>query len=234
MRSGRRVDQLRADAHAATGFTNGAFEDVAHTQFAADLLQIDRMAFVRKARIAGDDQEPPDAGERDDDLIDHAVGEIFLLGVAAHVLEGHHRQGWFIGQWQRATRPERRRICHDPRHRRGKAIATPPSGENAAPLCLSFVEDPAERRDLHVEIAVFDCGLRPDCGNHLRPRDEFPRPLNQYAENAECTRAQCQRDENAALIPSGQDPAPSIEAKPPEKANVPGGRCVHATTSRVG
>ena len=53
---------------------------------------------------------------------------------------------------------------------------------------------------LHVEIAVFDCGLWPDCRNDLRPRNEFPWALNQYTENAECTSAQGQRDEDAALI----------------------------------
>jgi hypothetical protein len=56
-----------------------------------------------KARIASDDEEPADAGERGDDLFDHAVGEIFLLGVAAHIgerqrcdrrLTGQCQQGW--------------------------------------------------------------------------------------------------------------------------------------------
>ena|SRR6516162_953242 len=109
-------------------------------------------------------------------------------------------QGRSIPQRQRATRPECRGISREPRHRCGKAIAAPANGENAAPLCLPFVEDPAERRDLHVEIAVFDCGLWPGCRNDLRPRDEFPWALNQYTENAECTSAQGQRDEDAALI----------------------------------
>jgi hypothetical protein len=37
------------------------------------------LALVGEGRIAGDDEEPADAGERGDDLLDHAVGEIFLL-----------------------------------------------------------------------------------------------------------------------------------------------------------
>ena len=39
---------------------------------------LDCLAFVGKAQIAGDHEEPADAGERDNDLLDHAIGEIFL------------------------------------------------------------------------------------------------------------------------------------------------------------
>jgi len=62
-----------------------------------DLLHIDRLAFVGKARIAGDHEQPADARERSDDLLDHAVGEILLLRVAAHVLERQHRDGRLVG-----------------------------------------------------------------------------------------------------------------------------------------
>jgi hypothetical protein len=48
-------------------------------------LQSCRDKAVGEARIAGDDQEPADVGQRSDDL-DHAVGEIFLLQIA----EGQH------------------------------------------------------------------------------------------------------------------------------------------------
>jgi hypothetical protein len=41
MRAGRRVDQLRADAHAAAGLSHRAFEDIAHTQFTPDLLHVE-------------------------------------------------------------------------------------------------------------------------------------------------------------------------------------------------
>ena len=39
--------------------------------------------------------------ERGDDLLDHAVGEIFLLRVAAHVLERQHRDRRLVGERQR-------------------------------------------------------------------------------------------------------------------------------------
>src|SRR5580693_9660827 len=68
MRPVCRVDQLRGDADPAARFAHRAFENIAHTQFAADRLHIDRLALVGEARIAGDDEEPADAGECRNDL----------------------------------------------------------------------------------------------------------------------------------------------------------------------
>src|SRR5215831_16609287 len=98
MSVGPGVDQLRRDAHAAGGSTHRAFEHVADAELAPDLLHIDRLALVRKGRIAGDDEEPTDAGERGDDLLDHTVCEIFLLGVTAHIGEGQHGNRRFVRQ----------------------------------------------------------------------------------------------------------------------------------------
>src|SRR6266404_4808572 len=64
----------------------------------ADLLHIDGLPFVGEARIAGDDEEPADAGEGGDDLLDHAVGEIFLFGVTAQILEWQHRDRGLVRQ----------------------------------------------------------------------------------------------------------------------------------------
>ena len=61
MRAGCRVDQLRGDAHPAAGLAHRAFEDIADAELAADLLHVDGLALVGKARIAGDDEEPADA-----------------------------------------------------------------------------------------------------------------------------------------------------------------------------
>jgi hypothetical protein len=83
MGAGRRVDQLPGDAHPAARLAHRAFEHIAHAELAADLLHVDGLALVGKTRIAGDDEEPADARERRNDIIDHAVGEIFLLRIAA-------------------------------------------------------------------------------------------------------------------------------------------------------
>src|SRR5262249_23716855 len=45
-------------------------------------------------------EEPPDAGECGDDLLDHAVREIFLLGVAAHVLKRQDRDRRLVRERQ--------------------------------------------------------------------------------------------------------------------------------------
>ena len=90
------------------------FEDIADTELAADLLHVDCPALVREGRIAGDDEEPADAGKRGDDLLDHAVGEVFLLGIAAHIGEGQHRDRRLVGKCQRWRRSIRCRRFAEP------------------------------------------------------------------------------------------------------------------------
>src|SRR6266849_5721725 len=97
MRASCRVDQLAGDAHTLAGFAHRAFQDIADAKFAPDLLHIDTLALVREARIAGDYEEPADAAERGDDLLDHAVDEIFLIDIAAHIGKGQHCNGWLVG-----------------------------------------------------------------------------------------------------------------------------------------
>jgi hypothetical protein len=84
------VDQLGRDPHPLARLAHRAFQRVTHTELAADLLHVNGLALVRKARIAGDDEEPADARERRDDLLDHAVGEILLLRIAAQIGEGQY------------------------------------------------------------------------------------------------------------------------------------------------
>src|SRR5262249_45359553 len=98
MRTGCRVDQLPSDAHPLASLAHRAFEHVADAELTPDLLHIDRLALVGKGRIAGDDKEPTDARERGDDLLDHAVREIFLLRVATHIGERQDRDRRLVGQ----------------------------------------------------------------------------------------------------------------------------------------
>ena len=78
-----------------------------------------------------------------------------------------------------------------------------------------FRLDP-ECRDLHIEIAVFDRGVRQNPGKDLGPRDEFTRPRDQQAENVECARPHRQRRESAGFILSEQGTAFSVEPEPLE------------------
>ena len=70
MRAGAGVDQLTGNAHATAPFADRAFEDVADTEFMPDPLHVNRLALVGKARIARDDEEPANARERGNDLLD--------------------------------------------------------------------------------------------------------------------------------------------------------------------
>lgn len=51
------LDELAGDAHAIARLANAAFEDVAHAELASYPLDLDRLAFVGEARVAGDDEE---------------------------------------------------------------------------------------------------------------------------------------------------------------------------------
>jgi hypothetical protein len=98
MRAGLAVDELAGDANLAAGLADAAFEDVAHTQFMPDLLDVNGAALIGKRAVPGDHKKRFEARERGDDVLDHAVGEVFLIGIAAHVGERQHRDGGLVGK----------------------------------------------------------------------------------------------------------------------------------------
>ena len=98
--AGRQVVELRGDAHAVARLAHAAFQDIGDAELRADLLHTDGLAFVDEGRIARDHQEPAQPGERGDDVLADAVGEILLLRIAAHVVEGEHRDGGPLGKRQ--------------------------------------------------------------------------------------------------------------------------------------
>ena len=99
-----RFDQLRRDPHPARGFAHAAFEHVTHAEFAADLLDVDRLALVDEGRVAGDDEQPFEPRQTGGDVLDQPVGEILLLRIAAHVLERQHGDRGFFRKLQRHGR----------------------------------------------------------------------------------------------------------------------------------
>jgi hypothetical protein len=103
MRAGQRIDQLPGDAHLRSRLAHRAFQNIAHAELAPDLLHVDGAALVGEGRITGDDKEPADLRQRGDDLLDHAVGEIFLFRVAADIGERQYRNRRLLGerQWLR-------------------------------------------------------------------------------------------------------------------------------------
>src|ERR1700749_2972080 len=102
------IDKLSTDAGPLPRLSNRTFQYIADTEFAPDLFHIDGLPLVREARIAGDHKEPLDPRQCGDDFVDHAVDEILLLKVAAHILEWQDCDRGFLGQRQR-------RVCRSAR-----------------------------------------------------------------------------------------------------------------------
>src|SRR5262249_6139726 len=61
MAARRRIDELARDAQAVRRLADAAFEYVPHAQLAAHLLDVNRLALVREARIASDHEQPLEA-----------------------------------------------------------------------------------------------------------------------------------------------------------------------------
>ena len=78
------------------------------------MLDVDRAALVDERGIAGDDEEFLEPRKRGDDVLDDAVGEVVLPGVAGHVREGHHGDRWPVGQRWRCGRRRSRRAHGQP------------------------------------------------------------------------------------------------------------------------
>ncbi len=104
MAAGGGLDQLAVDAHAAAGAPHAALEHITDAKLAPDSADIGGFSLIGKTRIARDHEQPAGAGQRRGDVVDHAVGEIFLLDVAAHVGERQHRERGFVGQRKRLLR----------------------------------------------------------------------------------------------------------------------------------
>lgn len=59
-------------------------------EFAADLLEIDRLALVGEGRVAGDDKGAANPREIGGEAFRHAVDKGFVIRVAAEVREREH------------------------------------------------------------------------------------------------------------------------------------------------
>src|SRR4029077_12621163 len=70
----------------------------------SDLLHFDRASLVGEARVAGDDEQCLETGQRSGDFFHHAVGEEFLLRIAAQVLERQYGYGRLV--WERKGRTQ--------------------------------------------------------------------------------------------------------------------------------
>src|ERR1700677_3170226 len=108
MCSGCGLDELAADADLAASLSDTAFQYVADAQLSSNLLDLDNLALVCEARIAGDDEQRFEPRERGDDVLYHAIREIFLLGVAGQILERQDGDGRLVGECERWSMARRR------------------------------------------------------------------------------------------------------------------------------
>src|SRR5215469_4831486 len=135
MRAGHGVDQLRRDTQPVTGFAHGAVEHVTDAELAPDLLHVDDFSLVGDGRTASDHEQPTDAGQGGNDVLDHPVDEVVLLWIAVHVLERQHGKGWLV-------RDRRSRDFH---HLADETDALAGEGADQA-LCRPVVADCPTRR----------------------------------------------------------------------------------------
>jgi hypothetical protein len=82
----------------------------------ADLLDIDGLAFVGKGGVSRDDEKRFGSRQSGNNVLDHAVGKIFLFRIDAHVVERQHRDGGLVGERERLRRLARQ-VCY---HGRGR------------------------------------------------------------------------------------------------------------------
>jgi hypothetical protein len=98
MHASGRIDQLPGNAYPITAFAHRAFKHIPNPKLPPNLPYIDCLTFVGKARISCDHEQPANATQRGDDFLDHTIDEIFLFGIAAHVLEGQNRNRGLVRQ----------------------------------------------------------------------------------------------------------------------------------------
>ena len=100
MRAGDAVDELCRYPEPVGRFPYTALEYIADAELPSRTPHIHGAAFVDEGGIAGDDRERFEPAEGGDDVLNDAVGEIVLLGIAAHVLERQDSERRFVGQRQ--------------------------------------------------------------------------------------------------------------------------------------
>jgi hypothetical protein len=126
--------------------------------------------------------------------------------------------------------PGRRRAGSlDLRHPDGEAVAAPGDGLDTAGVGSPLVEDPAERCDLRVQIAVLDGRRRPYGGHELVPRYEVSCSSDQHVEDLKGARADRDRYEFTGSVAPAQRAGLPIEPKALEQEEVTANTRVHAS-----
>ena len=101
-------------------------------------------------------------------------------------------------------RLDRYQLCRGPGpgHRRDETITAPGNPLDAAVHLLAVVENPANSRELHVQIVDVDDSLRTGRGDDLVSRIEIPCTRDQHAENIEGPRTDRHRGKGPVFAAS--------------------------------
>ncbi len=73
------VDELRVYPNLIAGAPHAPFEHITDAELTADLLRVERFAFIGKSGIAGDHKAAGNTREIGGQIVGNAVGKIFLL-----------------------------------------------------------------------------------------------------------------------------------------------------------
>src|SRR5262249_19498296 len=87
------VDQLRRHADLAAGLPDAAFQNGSYSQRRADLPNVLVLPLERERGGPGRDAKHLDLRQRVDDLFSHAVAEVIILSVGAHVAKRKNGDG---------------------------------------------------------------------------------------------------------------------------------------------
>ena len=111
------VDQLHGDADTAARLAHAALDDVLDAKLLGDLLRVDRLALVNERRVSRDNEQLAETRQLSENILGDAVGEEFLLGLAAHVDERQDGDRWLVAN--RRTEHGSRFCVRSPQSRRG-------------------------------------------------------------------------------------------------------------------
>src|SRR5690348_4794339 len=81
------VDELRVDPHTPARLPHAAFKNVGDPELLSEIADVHRLTLEGECGVAGDNAQRRDFRQIGRDVFADAVAEIFLLGIAAHVLK---------------------------------------------------------------------------------------------------------------------------------------------------
>src|SRR5688572_10984715 len=88
------VDQLRADAKPVPDFAHATLENGGHLELSSNLADVFVLSLEGKRRRARRNAKRLNLRESVDQLLRHAIGEVFILGIRAHVGERKYSHGF--------------------------------------------------------------------------------------------------------------------------------------------